>query len=785
MKVPLSHDQYDPLAPVIGYEDAKTLLTQGPLELHDHIATRMKNAFGGETLPQMEVKFRNVSISADIVVNDKTDVKTELPTLPNVMLKSIRGLVAKKHTARKQILKNVSGVFKPGTKTLVLGQPGSGKSSLMKLLSGRFPEEKNVSIEGDVTYNGTSASQLRKVLPQLVSYVSQRDEHYPLLTVKETLEFAHACCGGDLVNYWESCLVHGTFDENAEALKAVRAMYQHYPELVIQQLGLENCENTVVGDAMLRGVSGGERKRVTTGEMEFGNVYVKMMDEISTGLDSAAMFDIISMQRSIAKKFHKTVAISLLQPSPEVFALFDNVLMMNDGHIVYNGPREEVLGYFENLGFQCPPHRDVADFLMDLGTNKQLQYEPRADGIPRTPREFSAAFEHSLTYGRMMSDLECSNAVQGNNVRQSEFYQSFWTSTALLVKRQMIMMKREISTLIGRLAMNTVMALLYGCVFYQVDPTDPQLTMGIIFEVSLCLSMALLAQVPGIIAAREVFYKQRRGNFFRTASYVLSYSVSQIPPIIVESTVFGAIVYWMCGFVSSLWSFVLFVVILCLSNISSGAFFFFLASAAPNINVVNPIASVAVEFFVLFGGVTMTKDQIPDYLVWLYWINPIAWGVRALAVNQYTESRFDTCVYDGVDYCAKYGMKMGEYALSTYEVPSERYWLWYGMLFTVASYVFFMFCSFLALEFHRYESPEHVALDKEAALDCKSKVEATKQTGYALAVTPRGVETAVLVAPDDDKKFVPVTVAFRDLWYTVPDPTDSKKSIDLLKGIRH
>ena len=91
--------------------------------------------------------------------------------------------------------------------------------------------------------------------------------------------------------------------------------------MVIQQLGLENCQNSIVGNGMMRGVSGGERKRVTTGEMEFGMKYVTLMDEISTGLDSAATFDIIKAQRSIAKKLRKTVVIALLQPAPEVFEL--------------------------------------------------------------------------------------------------------------------------------------------------------------------------------------------------------------------------------------------------------------------------------------------------------------------------------------------------------------------------------------------------------------------------------------------------------------------------------
>ncbi|ETM31938.1 hypothetical protein L914_20565 [Phytophthora nicotianae] len=562
-------------------------------------------------------------------------------------------------------------------------------------------------------------------------------------------------------------------------------MYQHYPDLVIQQLGLENCQNTVVGDEMLRGVSGGERKRVTTGEMEFGNAYVKMMDEISTGLDSAATFDIITMQRSIAKKFRKTVVISLLQPSPELFALFDNVMILNGGRVMYHGPCEEALGYFEGLGFKRPPQRDVADFLMDLGTNEQWQYEVRSD-VPRTAREFAVAFERSSAFAHVLKDVEDSvrsSLVHHEKARvgdQPEFYQSFWASTALLMNRQLTMMRREMSGLIGRLAMNTIMALLYGCVFYQFDPANPQLVMGIIFEATLCLSLALAAQIPMIIAAREVFYKQRRANFFRTASYVLSFSASQIPPIILETIVFSSIVYWMCGFVSSAGNFILFVVMLCLINITVGAFFFLLSSFSPNVNVANPVSGVIVELFILFAGFTITKNQIPDYLIWLYWINPVGWGVRAIAVNQYTESRFDTCVYDGIDYCARYGMKMGEYALSTYEVPPERYWLWYGMVFMAASYIFFLFCAFVALEYYRYEKPENVALDIEII------PENSKSDNYSLAQTPRSQEKdeeVVVPVAAVSEQFIPVTVAFKDLWYTVPDPANPKETIDLLKGI--
>ncbi|RAW21901.1 Pleiotropic drug resistance protein 1 [Phytophthora cactorum] len=711
----------------------------------------------------MEVRFKDVSISADIVVKDASDLEVQLPTLPNEMMKTLH--VWNRHASA-----------------------GSGKSSLMKLLSGRFPKDKSVSIEGEVAYNGTSTEELHNRLPQLVSYVPQRDKHYPELTVKETLEFAHAACGGELSERDASHLVNGTPDENAEALKAAQALAKHYPDVVIQQLGLENCQNTIVGDAMLRGVSGGERKRVTTGELSFGNKYVMMMDEISTGLDSAATFDIITTQRSLAKKFHKTVVISLLQPSPEVFALFDDVMILNGGHLMYHGPCKEALGYFETLGFKCPPSRDVADFLLDIGTNKQYQYEvklERGGAIPRTPSEFADAFKLSTIYSQTLRELEDSvnsslvEDMKTHMMTHPEFSQSFWASTSLLMKRQLTITKRETTALIGRLIMNTIIALLCSSVYYQFDLTDFQVAMGIMFEAILNLSIGQAAQIPTVMAARDVFYKQRGANFFRTASYVLSNFVNQAPPIILESVIFGTIIYWMCGFVSSFWSFLIFLVVLCLTNLALAAFFFFLASASPNLNVANPISSVAVLYICVFAGYTITKDQIPDYLIWLYWGNPIAWGIRALAVSQYTHSRFDTCVYNGFDYCAQYGMKMGEYSLSTYEVPSDKFWLWYGMVFMVATYVFFLFLSCIALEYHRFERPENVVLTTQTNTKASDS--------YTITRTPRGSqkphESVISVDHAREKYFVPVTVAFKDLWYTVPDPTNPKKIIDLLKGI--
>ncbi|KAF1322650.1 Abc transporter g family member 31, partial [Globisporangium splendens] len=429
-------------------------------------------------------------------------------------------MLATKNVVRKEILKNVSGVFKPG----------SGKSALMKTLSGRFPVEKNITVEGEITYNGQVQQELKKVLPQFVAYVNQRDKHYPTLTVKETLEYAHTFSGGELTRRGEELLSQGSPEENKAALETAQAMFAHYPEVIIKQLGLQKCQDTIVGDAMLRGVSGGERKRVTTGEMEFGMKYVTLMDEISTGLDSAATFDIINTQRSIAKKLRKTVVIALLQPSPEVFSLFDDVMILNAGEVMYHGPREQIVDYFEGLGFECPPGRDIADYLLDLGTKEQRIYEvalpQQQTKHPRYPSEFAEVFRRSSIHADMLNALvgphnpELLENVGLHMEPTPEFHQSFWESTWTLIKRESLVQIRNTPFLMGRAVMVVLMGLLYSTTFYQVNPTKIQVVMGVAFSSVLFLSLSQVSLTPTFMAARDIFYKQRSANFFRTLSDV-------------------------------------------------------------------------------------------------------------------------------------------------------------------------------------------------------------------------------------------------------------------------
>uniref|UniRef100_H3H2P6 ABC transporter domain-containing protein n=2 Tax=Phytophthora ramorum TaxID=164328 RepID=H3H2P6_PHYRM len=677
--------------------------------------------------------------------------------------------------------------------TLVLGEPGSGKSTLLKILSGRFLMTSNIKVEGEVTFSGRKQDELRNKLPQLVSYVGQHDKHYPTLTVKETLEFAHACSGAGLSKNDERHLVRGPPDENQVAMDPAHAMFKNHPDVIIRQLGLENCQHTVMGDAISRGVSGGERKRVTTGEMAFGNKFVLMLDEISTGLDSAMTFDIISTQRSLVKAFSKTAMISLLQPSPEVFELFDDVILLNDGCVLYHGPRVDALGYFETLGFKCPSNRDEADFLLDLGTDRQFQYE--VENVPRKACEFKEIFERSEIHARMLEVLHRpldQSLLDDMNTHIDpipEFSQGYWKSSSILIQRQWKLIFRDKALLLSRLAMSVGLGLLNASTFYQFDEVDSQLVMGLGYVVASVVTIGQSAQVPAFIAIRDVFKKQRRANFFRTSSFVLAASTSHIPLAAIETVIFGTIMYWMCGFVSTIQSFLVFELLTFLTSMTLGAWFFVVAAICPDLNVASPISVVSDLFFAIYSGFVITKGQIPSYLMWIYWTSPLTWSIRAIAVNQYTDSSFDVCVYRNVDYCEKYGMTMGQYSLSSFDVQTEQYWVWLGIVVLMVLYVFFMVAAWFVLEYWCYESPPNAELGSKSDTVVKDAVFSKEQ--YLQAETPRNENQAVVCNVNigihenesNMKTFVPVTLAFKDLWYSVPDSANSKASIDLLKGV--
>ncbi|KAK0598474.1 hypothetical protein LWI29_034970 [Acer saccharum] len=356
----------------------------------------------GIGLPTVEVRFDHLTIEADCYIGNRA-----LPSLLNTarnLLESIIGIVGIQLAKRTKltILKEASGIIKPSRMTLLLGPPSSGKTTLLLALAGKL--DKSLKVKGEITYNGY---RLNEFVPQKTSaYISQNDVHVGEMTVKETLDFSARCQGVGTRYDLLSELARrekdaGIFPEaevdlfmKATAMKGVESSL--ITDYTLKILGLDICKDTIVGDDMQRGISGGQKKRVTTGEMIVGPTKTLFMDEISTGLDSSTTFQIVKCLQQIVHLTEASILMSLLQPAPETFDLFDDIILLSEGQIVYEGPREHILQFFETCGFRCPERKGTADFLQEVTSkkdqeqywadkNKQYRYIP----VP----EFAARFK--------------------------------------------------------------------------------------------------------------------------------------------------------------------------------------------------------------------------------------------------------------------------------------------------------------------------------------------------------------------------------------------------------
>jgi ABC-type multidrug transport system ATPase subunit len=329
----------------------------------------------GIIIPTIEVQYENLSIDADCYVGNRA-----LPTLWNNTQNFVESILSNFHLLRTKkrvltILDNVSGIIKPGRLTLLLGPPSSGKTTLLLALAGKL--DKDLRVTGKITFNGHTHHEF--VPEKTAAYISQKDLHVGEMTVRETLNFSAQCQGiGTNYELMEEISRREKEagikpDVDVDAFMKARSLggvtSSIATDYTLRVLGLDVCADTMVGDDMRRGISGGQKKRVTTGEMIVGPTRALFMDEISTGLDSSTTFSIINTLRQSAKIMDYTILVSLLQPAPETFELFDDIILLSEGKVVYHGPRVHVLEFFESCGFKCPDRKGIADFLQEVGTN--------------------------------------------------------------------------------------------------------------------------------------------------------------------------------------------------------------------------------------------------------------------------------------------------------------------------------------------------------------------------------------------------------------------------------
>lgn len=775
----------------------------------------------GIKLPSVTVTYQGLSVETDAAVG-AAGIPTVARFLGGDLLaaaqRALAGSDAASRSVRLPVLRDVQGVLKPGRLTLLLGPPSSGKSMLMKTIAGQMEPSAALRMGGEVRYNGQLPSEFD--LQRTAAYVDQYDVHLPLLTVRETLAFARdalwaAGAKNDLAPEFHQVLDAEASEVGSTVLPPelrgdlVRLVTspEFMVEFTLRLLGLQGCADTVVGDAMIRGISGGQKRRLTCGELLVGGRELLLLDEISTGLDSATTFTVVKYLGDLARTMRCTTVVSLLQPSGDVLALFDDVMLLADGRMLYHGPVEAVLPWFASLGFACPPRQEVPAFLQSLtsASGQRALAAPAmlADAQKRhvassqlvLPLEdMEAAFwgADKGPGGDMRAALEATRAPeafagQPRALVQPEDVAPWWTFFLLCARRQFKLLGRDTELLQGRLMQVVLAGFIVGTLFLQI-PVDMET--GATKFIGVCfMSVAMLAFISlpltgSVFAHKPTFLKQRSLRMFPPTAYGASMLAQEVPLMVACAIIFSVMVYWMAGFAPLAGSFFMYTALLLLSGLVFGAMFIVLAALCPTLQVAGGLSGVIILLLILLSGYAIVRPAIPGWWIWGFWINPMSWGFRAVTTNEFLRSRWD--------FTAVNGMRVGDEVLSSFGMYTEYKWVWAGLAFMAGTYL--LFGATVCAAFAITPAARKVATVGEdegqaAAVKKSSKSAAAAEAG---AASPDAVGMAELAAAADGKPdavdeadgkgpsaaldipFTPMALAFRNINYYVNKPSWSK-----------
>ncbi|KAL4895842.1 ABC-2 type transporter-domain-containing protein [Aspergillus ambiguus] len=547
---------------------------------------------------------------------------------------------------RRQILHSFDGLLQSGELLLVLGRPGSGCSTFLKTICGHLGG-LTLEPQSTIHYEGVSFKDMITHLRGEVTYNKEVDEHFPHLSVGQTLTFAaHARTPRQRI-------------ENMSREDYVNTITR----VVMSVFGLSHTYDTKVGDNFVRGVSGGERKRVSIAEMFLSRCRIGAWDNSTRGLDSASALKFIRSLRLSADMSESCHAVAAYQASQSMYDLFDKVIVLYEGHEIYFGPCDHAVSFFEVMGWERP-HRQVAgDFLTSITNPAERRPRPGMEGkVPRTPKEFAAYWKRSPQYHDLQEQIqryeqenhpgkEAAREFKQNHEQQqarhtrprSPYLLSVPMQVRLCLVRAAQRVRNDLPTALSPVFVQIILSLIIGSIFYN-SPNDSNAFFqkgAVMFFAVLMNALITINEIMDLYSQRPIVEKHASYAFVHPFTEALACLIVDLPFKLLRISVFSIVLYFMANLRREPAQFFIFYLFLVVTVLTMSGIFRSLGAATKTVGQAMAIAGVMVLCIVVYTGFTLPQPNMHPWFSWIRWINPIFYSFEALISNEFHGQNFE------------------------------------------------------------------------------------------------------------------------------------------------
>ncbi|PLB46565.1 hypothetical protein P170DRAFT_363672 [Aspergillus steynii IBT 23096] len=698
----------------------------------------------------------------------------------------------KSQQPKRTILKDVTGQVKPGEMLLVLGRPGSGCTSLLRVLSNdraTFDE-----VIGETRYGSMDHKSAQRFRQQIM-FNNEDDVHFPTLTVNRTMKFA---------------LRNKVPRERPAHLQDEKEYVQATRDGILDSLGIPHTKKTLVGNEFIRGVSGGERKRVSLAEVMAGQSPVQFWDNPTRGLDSKTAVEFARMLRREASENEKTIIATMYQAGNGIYDEFDKVLVLADGRVTYYGPRSLARAYFEEMGFVVPKGANIADFLTSVTVVTERIVKPgMEDKVPHTPEEFEARFQDSVIYAQAMESIDppekltheeedLAVAVASEKRKkhlprpQSPYTASLWSQIAACTVRQFQIMAGDKLSLFIKIFSAIIQALVCGSLFYNLQPDSSSIFLrpGVLFFPVLYFLLESLSETTGSFMGRPILSRQKRFGFYRPTAFCIANAITDIPIVMVQVSCFSLILYFMSALQMDAGRFFTFWIIIIVQTLCFMQLFRSVGAVCKQFGNASKISGLLSTVFFVYGGYLIPFEKMHVWFRWIFYLNPGSYAFEALMANEFVGLQLQCIEPDYIPYGAGYsdsasanrgcavlgsnadGVIDGEsYIREQYSYSVHHIWRSFGII--VGMWAFFIFLTAVGFEMRNNQAGSSVLLYKRGSEKKKTLDEENSQVKG-----PSEAATAAALSKTAKQS----TFSWNHLDYHVPFHGQKKQLLDQVFG---